>query len=363
MMYFVFSQKRARKPIVSTKASVIEINGSRYDANTGKLIGTVIDGFRSRPLASLTNRRPQTKRATKAAKKSPTKSAQTVHRRTEHSSTLMRRIVNRHSPIDKELGTEKISKSKPRTIVSSARLSKAMSIAKNAAVKHFGNPTPARSSAAIHSITSSKKAIKGEVLNAPIQPASTAVALRPTSNMLGSISQQRLERMLDEALVKADAHRQTLSKHLSRKQGIVSHFKTMPAWLIAGLTTLILVCSGVLFAWKNVPQISMKIASLRSEIKGGVPTYIPSGYKFAGPIRQENGNLTMTYRAGGEGKFFKITEQASNWDSTSLEANAVPKNSQVQTSQLKGTTIYIYDQSNNATWVNNGVRYTLQDNA
>jgi hypothetical protein len=35
----------------------------------------------------------------------------------------------------------------------------------------------------------------------------------------------------------------------------------------------------------------------------------------------------------------------------------------VQTSVVNGTTVYIYGQTNDAAWVNNGVQYTVQDKA
>jgi uncharacterized protein DUF4367 len=126
---------------------------------------------------------------------------------------------------------------------------------------------------------------------------------------------------------------------------------------------LVMVGAATFLAWRNVPQVSMRVASMRASIKGSVPAYIPSGFKFAGPIKYESGSVSMTFKAAEDGKTFTITQQASKWDSSSLKANAVPANSQVQTALVKGTTVYIYGSKNNAAWVNNGIRYTIQGNA
>ena len=61
---------------------------------------------------------------------------------------------------------------------------------------------------------------------------------------------------------------------------------------------------------------------------------------------------------------FTITQQASDWDSASLLANYVSSASQTfQTSQIRGNTVYIYGEGDNATWVNNGIWYTINDRA
>ena len=67
----------------------------------------------------------------------------------------------------------------------------------------------------------------------------------------------------------------------------------------------------------------------------------------------------MTYTGEGE-RYFTFEQQASNWDSSSLEANTLTEDTKVQTSQVKGTTVYIDSNKNEATWVSNGMRYKLK---
>ncbi len=190
---------------------------------------------------------------------------------------------------------------------------------------------------------------------------SAAAVVQPMPGMITSVSHDRLERMLDEALIKADTHKQALKGRLRSNSSFLRWSKRAPTWMVVSLTAAIIVVVAGLFAWRNIPQASMKLASMRANVKASVPTYTPSGFKFAGPAKYNNGVLSITYKAGN--RSFVITQQATNWDSSSLETNAVPHNSQVQTSQVKGNTVYIYGSTNNATWVNDGVRHTIQNSA
>ena len=165
--------------------------------------------------------------------------------------------------------------------------------------------------------------------------------------------------MLDEALIKADAHKKALSEHLAGKRRLRKHFGFMPKWLTISLVALVVVSAGVLFAWHNVPSVSMKFASTRAHIEGSLPEYIPSGFKFAGPVKYETGALSMTFKTEDE-RAFTLEQQASSMDSLSLKANTIADDAKVQTSQVKGATIYLDSSRNEATWVSDGKRYKLR---
>lgn len=296
---------------VGKKPSVIEINGKRYNAITGQSLGpavAVIDGIK---------RTVRPKPVMRKAAKHLRQSAHAVHNRTQRSKTLMRGIVT-----------------KPRV-----KRSGSTSVPKSPAIKHFTKYDRA------------SQPLRGEVIHG--RQSTTAVALAaPMPNVLADLSQQRLEKMLDAALLSAGAQKRALK------------VRRLPNWMMAVIAILVLSVTAALFAWKNIPQASMKVASMKAHVKSSVPAYVPSGFKFAGPAESQDGAASMTFRsAENDGRSFTIKQQASNWDSSSLEANAIVPKSQVQTSQVKGTTVYIYGSSNNATWVNNGVRYTIEDNA
>lgn len=336
------------------KPSIVEINGNRYDAVTGQLIKAAKTGSQltqsvKKPVIDGLTRRSQTSKA------------QLAHKRTQRSKTLMRSIVQK--PYKPKEAKPKIPTLKARTAeVNPKRLSRAMNLVKNAQVKRFGNPVGHFRPKPAATPPRSNKAFRGDIVPAKSTTSATALIFRPPS-LVTSVSHQRLERMLDEALIKADAHKQALSEHLRKKHRLRRVYRYLPRWLVIALTVLVAFSAGGYFAWRNIPQASMRLASLRADIKGTLPDYVPSGFKFSGPIRYQQGAISLTFKSAGDGRSFTITQQASNWDSASLASNAIPENSKVQTSQVKGATVFIYESGDKATWVSNGIRYTIEGNA
>jgi hypothetical protein len=210
--------------------------------------------------------------------------------------------------------------------------------------------------------------IKGEVIprhtpdiSEPQASSSSTAAVMPS--MVASASHQKLERMLDEALTRADAHKQALRYHAAR------HFWQRPGFLgrRTGLKLCLLVilvaAATALIAWQKFPQLSVKVAGSRAHIAASVPSYKPEGYKLASPATIDNGAVLMKYTAGQDDQSYEITQKQSDLTSTSLAQTIVPAGAAVQTSQVAGNTVYIYGIHNDAAWVNNGVLYTINNRA
>ncbi|MBI2285279.1 DUF4367 domain-containing protein [Candidatus Saccharibacteria bacterium] len=334
------------------KPSLVEINGQLYDANSGRLFhhprGPVIDGFvrKPRPINSKLG----------SAKERLQKPASVVHRRTQHSMTLMRSVVKKpksgHNPDSKS----KAPKARTATPTPN-RISRAMNTIKNSRVDRFGSPIIQAKAAYAKAIPRSKPAMAGKAK----PPASTALAARPAPSMITSVSHQRLERMLDKALIQADSHKKALQGRLAGKRRFSRHIRFLPRWLTIAIAILVVLSSGAYFAWRNIPYVSMQLASLRAQVKGSLPDYVPSGFKFSGPTQYESGVISMTFKAEEESRYFTLTQKAANWDSSSLAANTLSDDAQVQTSQVKGTTVYY--SGDQAAWVNNGKYYVIKDHA
>jgi len=177
-------------------------------------------------------------------------------------------------------------------------------------------------------------------------------------SMVASASHQKLERLLDEALVRADAHKKMMRK---RSLNPFVRFNRLPKWLSIIIVFLILAAAAAVIAWRDVPAVAIKVAGQQAHVSAGLPAYVPTGFSVAGPISHTNNTVTVKYKNGSYG--YDITQRSSSWNSASLAANVLAPNSQVQTSLVQGTTVYIYGDQNNATWVNNGVWYTLKNNA
>jgi hypothetical protein len=336
---------------VSKTSSVIEIGGNQYDAVTGQLVGAVkkvtshvslptggaIDGF--------------------IKKSSPNRhSAQHVHQRPQRSQTLMRTIVKK--PLQSTIEQASPIAQKARSgAASAARISKAKLISQSDKVRRFGGVA--------HSKTDQPTTkVRAEVRphNAKPRPLASAAAVAPAMpSMVTSVSHQQLEQLLDNALARADAHKKLLESQ--RKGKSFRRFSFGPRWLSISSVVAAILLIGGFFAWQNVPQVSVKMAAMRAHVDASVPAYTPSGFSYASPVNYSSGAVTINFKAGSNNRTFAITQQSSNWSSSSLEANAVPADSQVQTSKINGTTVYIYGANNDATWVSRGVKYTLKDKA
>jgi len=234
-------------------------------------------------------------------------------------------------------------------------------VAKHNRVQRFGAPV---SSAAAEAPRQTLKATVTPLRSdssAGAANASTAVAL---PSMITSASHQKLERMLDVALTRADAHKQALRYHAAR------HFWQRPSFLgrRTGLKIsllVILVLAGAGFAaWQKFPQLSIKLAASRAHIHASVPSYKPDGYSLAAPAQAINGQVLIKYKAAADAdQGYDISQAPSDMTSTSLASILSPSGSQMQTSQVGGNTVYIYGPKNDAAWVNNGILYKLSDRA
>lgn len=358
-------------------SSVIEINGNQYNAITGQLVGSAkrlatrakestgfqsIDGFVRKSVAkvgptNLPASKPETNTSAPRNQASTKPSAQSVHRGTQKTRTLVRSGVKKpiYKAFDKSARIQK-SKTGMAAKVGLDRALKAKSTSQHSKVDRFGIPRAPKAP---------KPAQTGELVTRPVRASnSSSVTAIAMPSMITSASHQHLERLLDHAFARADAHKQALRGRFPG-QSRWQRLKLVPRWVSVSSALLAILLLGGFFAWQNVPQVSMKLAATRAHINASVPAYSPSGFKFTGPISSDNGAVTMQFTANGDaGRSFSITQKSTQWDSSSLLANYVnPAHTTFQTSQVKGTTVYIHGPTNDATWVSNGIWYTIKDKA
>jgi hypothetical protein len=234
----------------------------------------------------------------------------------------------------------------------------AKSVAKHDRVKRFGHPVP--SSPAPQPVIKAK-AVPRQTSAAITNTASASVAL---PSMVTSASHQKLERMLDLALTRADAHKQALRYHAAR------HFWQRPGFLgrrtglKIGLVAIVLAAALGFAAWQKFPQFSVKLAASRVHISASVPSYKPEGYSLAAPAQAIDGKVLLKYKAVSDAaQSYDISQSPSDMTSISLANTLSPAGNQMQTSQVGGNTVYIYGPRNDAAWVNNGILYKLNDRA
>jgi hypothetical protein len=330
---------------VSTGTSFVKSNGRQYQAGTGQIIGSLkpnpsnarpIDGF------------------TKSSPRNFIKSTQ-FHKQAQKGQTLVR------SGLKKPAQQFHTNLNKIRPTADPQREQRAKTTAKHKAINRFGMP---HAPAMISTKQPPKNYLSGELLNAGHSSAKgTQATADPLPSMVTSVSHQKLERILDEALANADTHKQALKYHAARHFWQRRWFSGPKRWL-AIATVVVVLGAALAFAWQRVPQLSVKMAGLKAHISASIPTYKPDGYQMAGPAKAVSGAVTMTYKsASNSHASYAINQAQSSLTSNLVSQNFVPKGAAVQTSQVEGNTVYIYGADNDAAWVNNGVLYTIKDKA
>jgi hypothetical protein len=181
--------------------------------------------------------------------------------------------------------------------------------------------------------------------------------------MVTSTSHQQLERMLDEALTRADSHKNQRRSH-KPNQTLLQKAVAAPRWWSIGAAMFIVGIIAIFIAINKIPQVAVRVAAARAHISAEVPGYTPAGFSFTNPVAYSDGKVSMKFKANdSSAREFTVSQASSKMSSKSLEDKVVPDNVQVQTSVVNGTTVYIYGENNDAAWVNNGMQYTIKDAA
>lgn len=331
--------------LVSKTSSIIEINGNRYDAVSGRLLGAAkkaaqhiknpisnltIDGF-TKPARAI--RKSALKRSIHAmGRQAP---AGTWHRKPERSKTLMRSVVKKPAQVKSE---DKITS---RTLSPDhARASRAAGVAQNSKVQRFGLlPFSRHSEAKSGEVISSSKTARSH------RSAAVSVAM-PT--VISQTSHNRLERLLDYALAHADAHKKLSDKKARSRRRL---FGRVPKWL--AICLVVLVVAGVVgfIVWRKVPQASLKLAAAKAGVNASLPAPI-SGYKIGPITAAENAVITTVLSTTDSSKKYTVTEKSSNQPVASLAAATTSKataSTQVQTVQDQDKTYVISQDEDKST--------------
>ncbi len=389
--------------------TTIELNGKRYDAVTGAILGDAksapvragknIDGFfRARTMPSQTTSAVQSKSATVAAPAAPQPAkkpgrarsfnhakahapmpAKTVPARKEQSTaisvarpngprpkgadvnhakahpvqnsiTLMRKAVHRPQPsLHKQLRPAgALQHATPSLIVPK---------------QSVATVDEARLARAQTTPRSTQVTRHGEPIAAAIQPSIVPLAVQPVPvKPEGEVpptspppqpNNKPTTDIFEHALANAShfvdmkAHTRDYKKHVRRHVGS----------MLAG--TLALVVMAGLAAYQNTPGLQFKVASVQAGVSSNMPNLKASGFAFTG-VKAQNDKLTVGF-SGASGDY-QLIQQRTNLSSNDIikdvgatDASGAPNYRAVQ---VGNTTVYRLSNTN-ATWVSNGTWYTV----
>jgi hypothetical protein len=373
--------------------NVIELNGKRYDALTGALLGKshapvaqpvkttgkVIDGFMKPEGARGTRVSQHGLAATKTLKtktaspkvqkiqpatkiEAPKDAATQKHthhpvaahakaHQPQKAKTLMRRTVHKPATSLKQaIKVQVVSEiaAKPASAITHKRSAyqldvrraeHAKQVAKHTSVSHFHsqhNPDTPGSHQATHHIAHT--AVQTGVSH-PEQHHATPV--------------QHHRDIFEAAIAKANSHEQPAHhqpKSRSRRRRLANTMAVIGAFLVI----------GGFIGYLNMPNLELRVASFQAGFGAQMPGYTPTGFALRGGVERAGNTVSMQYQSGEHA--YTITQQPSDWNSQTLVENTLALGGDHKTVQSGGRTIYIYDD-HNAVWVDGNVRYDVTGNA
>lgn len=395
--------------------NIIELNGKKYDALSGALLGEsrvkatpaaqagahrgrVIDGFMKagksgastviKPQPAAAKAQPAAAKPLAKATGSPKnmdirrvaspKSHLKPHQ-PERPKTLMRHVVKKpeaslkpalKTTVPSEVmaapkGTiaQPLEKKLSASSVNPFRLARSRHVAKSHHIRRFENQRgPVQ-----HNVTPNTPPRPAQYASAPASrqnyqqrapqaivaknPAAATAAAAPAA----PAKQETSTDIFEAALAHATAHEQKTPAHAKHR----SSPRRRLVNVMAGIGAFLLI--GGFFAYMNMTNIELHVASARAGFHAQLPHFQATGYAMDGGIESQHGKVAINYRSGSS--VYTVTQEASDWNSsTLLDQTTAERGQPAQTIQSMGRTIYIYDDSN-ATWVNGGVRYQVSGNA
>lgn len=200
----------------------------------------------------------------------------------------------------------------------------------------------------------------GTLNNAAVQRR-VATGTRPKSQQATPVATQDAQRaprqpldMFERALQSATAHEQPFvdpQKHGKRVS------KAMYSFALACVAVILI---GGVYAYKNVGNAKLYLASSTAGFQASLPSYQPPGFGL-GALQASAGQVAENFHSTSDSRAFTLTEKPSSWDSDTLRQTFVVgvANQNYQTVESAGRTIYIYG-NRNATWVNGGIWYQVR---
>lgn len=374
--------------------NVIEINGTNYDARTGKILsseagnqvktnpatpkpvaptppnsGAFLDGVsRRKPGTSKPLPRLQLK-TTKQSIPSKKNNQATVSRaldikpslsKTQRANTLLRSAVKKpqktapqihststivHSKVERSAtGRGLLLKRIPDT-----RLARAKLTAKSSAIQKFTSDRI------------SKKPILSSNLTVATPPAhhSGAPAVAPAIVKPALGGHEQKQQVFNHSISEATNHTKPKVKRERIHRRVARTLRVSPRAVSVSAVILAVFVLGSFFAYQRVPAIAMRVAASRAGFNGQLPANTPSGYAFAGPIDYTKGSISIRFKSNSDDRKFIIMQRPTEWTSESLLSNLVlSSKTRYQTYHDKGLTVFIYNNGD-ATWVDKGVWYSI----
>lgn len=364
----------------------IELNGKRYDAVTGAFLGVGSQPSpTAKPLASYMKASPNRGKVMDGVV--PSKAAHAAvahalkplapkpvvahhikpiaHHKPQSAKTLRRDIVKPpaikpQKPLKLQQPTDLVQH-KPgeltvvpklsSDVVDPARATRAQHVPQSPQIERFRKPQTPR--AAHHSALTPSRPI-----NRSMEPVShTRSPIHVETRHVLPVNKPAATDIFEQAIAYAKSHEQPSPKAIGHQKAKRSHRRQKKIAGVFASIAMLAALSGFIF-WQNRADIELQLASARSGVPASMPAYKPTGYAVKG-MTYSPGTVTIGFK-GNTGSF-NVVQKSSNWDSETLLQNYVATSGQAYSAySAAGRTVYVYG-NDNATWVNGGIWYQIND--
>lgn len=316
----------------------VVINGKTYSLAAGAAAPQHkrIDGFAAQNKSQTPNLNVATATVPRTPKKkiARTHGTTSTQPHTSRSQTLNRKAV-RKPQATHSTAIQSTSITKPSFAPPKSRLERAQTIQKS---PHVGKFTAVPRVEAVETALLPKMAPQEVVLPTEEPPVYNPVAKSQTHSII--------DRQVDTAPLTLGVR----TKAPKKKRAKALFIAPVAAALVVGAS---------LFAYSNLPQVSMMVASSRAGFDARLPD-APTGFALNGPITYETGKVSVSYRSNTDDRSLIIQQQPSSLDSASLASGFLDANEiDYQEYEVGGKKVFIYGNGE-ATWVSKGIWYTME---
>lgn len=325
-------------------SNFIEINGRKYDANTGQVIGAPIKvvrpsvGVMDSVMARPGHKKPLAK-TINIQESRVSRSENTKHRKPEKSKILMRPAVQKPKIVLAKKDQEEQKRPTLNPVNHQRRLKRAESIPQSTKITKFNQTV--------------NNLIKKTVDHVPVVENSSIQEKLHQEVHIPEPIKQNIDQF-EQAVANATSHLEEYIEERSPKR-----FKKV-SFAVVSLSAVLL-CGFV--AYNAIPLVKVKVAGNKAGFNASLPSYSPAGYGLNNNIDYSSGQVSLAYSSRTDDKGYTINQQPSNWNSETLLNNYVaPISKDFETLDVNGKKVYTYKDSG-VTWVDGGVWYNLEGNA
>ena len=229
--------------------------------------------------------------------------------------------------------------------------------------------SPVKAQAAIPTATPTtvrKRQVQERLATSALMPRSSAInrfhapaAMKPASSPI--ITPPMPNRELPAHVASQHEHLSRLLDVMATETSDSHRKKAQPSRAsFAASAAAIAIIGG--YVWlHNYPQMALSSAADKAGFSASLPSFVPSSYNLKGNPNYAPGLVTLDFSSPSFKDPLKVTQQPTAWDSSSLLDNYVAVRTQNYAAvNGQGLTIFILNGSQQATWINHGIWYSVE---